>query len=627
LPITLQLSPYAAFLPAQVVEIDPSEIDSFLEYDHNDSISSSTSTQPGKHRLSKQAIQQLYGLCRSQPVLGHTLNEFLYKLRGGIFFHKQHQQLCVSLVADAVLSGERLYYNAWRHLRRLEVNIKAIPAALSDLFAYLIVVVTEGVSIPKSAINVLQDLFTVIPTSSSSNSSNKEGTFLNLQDWRTEAIGSLKNLMGKAIKNQSSSGAVSSTSNTKPLNEKNIHKLSKIYEALLSSCSGGSSEPDTEAENSNKRGGQQSCRTALKLFCGVQDEYMRLKMTTQKLPPAFNELKKQVKKSKPKQLALGDDIKSSFSKAIEDESYITAENKTISKNHLFTVSQSFWDSYFEFTRVTRVHCLEYVVTTACRFIREGEIQRAAWLLGPFPQLKPLVILLCWSAHAESSSMSKAEILQRRRILLEILWRSYIEEEGNLGDLWVDYCVEVLYYSVRISLWIASYKTSGNDYESSNRTRSEDVDLVDNNSLSLKKFRSEDEYFYSSAATILEDILGGHSILYVMRSHLPKVESKVLLSTLERKLPPLRLRTAASQHSYDLDLTRCYYAVRCAMNLVETLSTHCAKEVELTDGISNISGSSSSTTASSNNQDSRSRGRNSTYQKSTPHNQETMIQFV
>ena len=53
-------------------------------------------------------------------------------------------------------------------------------------------------------------------------------------------------------------------------------------------------------------------------------------------------------------------------------------------------------------------------------------------------------------------MSKAEILQRRQVLLEVLWRSYVEEKDNLGDLWVDYCVEVLYYSVRISLWIARY---------------------------------------------------------------------------------------------------------------------------------------------------------------------------
>ena len=68
----------------------------------------------------------------------------------------------MSLVADALLNGS--YYNAWRHLRRLEVqNMNAIPAALSELFSYLIVVVTEGVSVSKAAMSTLQNLITVAP--------------------------------------------------------------------------------------------------------------------------------------------------------------------------------------------------------------------------------------------------------------------------------------------------------------------------------------------------------------------------------------------------------------------------------------------------------------------------------
>ena len=65
-------------------------------------------------------------------------------------------------------------------------------------------------------------------------------------------------------------------------------------------------------------------------------------------------------------------------------------------------------------------------------------------------------------------------------------------------------------------------------------------------------------------------LEGHSILSVLRPHLASVSSDVLLRWLELRLPPLRLRTAASQHSYDMDLTRCYYSLRCAVHVVETL---------------------------------------------------------
>lgn len=68
-----------------------------------------------------------------------------------------------------------------------------------------------------------------------------------------------------------------------------------------------------------------------------------------------------------------------------------------------------------------------------------------------------------------------------------------------------------------------------------------------------------------AADVL-DAITSHSILYVMRPNLPKVDSHTLLSSLH-SLPQLRQEAAALEHSYDLDLAHCYYTVRCAMYLI------------------------------------------------------------
>ena len=67
-----------------------------------------------------------------------------------------------------------------------------------------------------------------------------------------------------------------------------------------------------------------------------------------------------------------------------------------------------------------------------------------------------------------------------------------------------------------------------------------------------------------------------SLLYVMRPHLAQVDSASVLAVLEN-LPPLRLQVAKSQHSYDTDLIRCFYAVRCAIHLVENLLFAMKKE--------------------------------------------------
>ena len=162
-----------------------------------------------------------------------------------------------------------------------------------------------------------------------------------------------------------------------------LHRA-KIYEAFLTHASGNS-------------------HSALRLFSTLEDKLLRLKSSQSSLPPAFEVLQ-----------------------LLEPASYRFKEPPI-----------TFWDAYFEFTRVARAHCLEYVMETSSGFIRKRDFCTAAWLLAPFPQLKPLVILLCWEEFRRD-----VKSLQH---LLDTLWKSYAEEtfrdSSKVGDLLVDYWVE------------------------------------------------------------------------------------------------------------------------------------------------------------------------------------------
>eukprot|EP00392_Amoebophrya_sp_AT5.2_P004950 g4959.t1 len=293
--------------------------------------------------------------------------------------------------------------------------------------------------------------------------------------------------------------------------------------------------------------------------------------------------------------------------------------------------QSWWDEYFEFTRVAQVHCLQYVVSTACRLVTvERKVELSALILEPFPQLKPLVILLTWYDLT----------LERRKEILDVLWQSYVRETREnvrkVGDLWIDFWVEVLDYSVRLSLWVANLMTPG-DINEFYRVATDVLDRILNlrgragalsrqvgtagvteagGRMTMDRFLNDDvdatatrandsatPKVASSAASALAGGAPGAaasasssssvvcvspsaaapaaallprnaamscSFLFVMRTHLPNVDSDVMLRMLNEKLPTLRLRSAASQHSYDVDLTRCYYALRCVLTTVEAL---------------------------------------------------------
>ena len=232
---------------------------------------------------------------------------------------------------------------------------------------------------------------------------------------------------------------------------------------------------------------------------------------------------------------------------------------------------TFWDAYFEFTRVAGAHCLEYVMETSSGFIRKRDFCTAAWLLAPFPQLKPLVVLLCWEEFRQD-----VESLQN---LLDTLWKSYAEEtfrdSSKVGDLLVDHWVEVLNYRLFAAGWISKVVVEQAQQPRKMVTaplrlkRKERTDGpqdspsrdVESGEATLEEMGSVQEV----AADVLDQITS-HSILYVMRPNLPMVDSHTLLSSLH-SLPQLRQEAAALEHSYDLDLAHCYYTVRCAMYLI------------------------------------------------------------
>lgn len=301
-----------------------------------------------------------------------------------------------------------------------------------------------------------------------------------------------------------------------------LHRA-KIYEAFLTHASSNS-------------------HSALRLFSTLEDKLLRLKSSQSSLPPAFEVLQ-----------------------LLEPASYRFKEPPI-----------TFWDAYFEFTRVARAHCLEYVMETSSGFIRKRDFCTAAWLLAPFPQLKPLVILLCWEEFRRD-----VKSLQH---LLDTLWKSYAEEtfrdSSKVGDLLVDYWVEVLNYRLFAAGWISKVvveqaqqaprrqamaprreRKELRSLDSPRRTEGESEEATGTEMAGVGGVQMVQEV----AADVL-DAITSHSILYVMRPNLPMVDSHTLLSSLH-SLPQLRQEAAALEHSYDLDLAHCYYTVRCAMYLI------------------------------------------------------------
>lgn len=644
LQVTNQVSPYVNFLPSHTT-------DRKEQSEHFNS---------GSASLTKAAVQQLYDLCKGQPLIGRCISLALAPA-GCVLAAATGQrihQMNLGLTADALL--QTLKGDAWRYLKFLDLPDTSIPQPVLELFSILLVVVISDIRPTPALYSRLQTLVSQatstlsVGSASSFTGFGSDGDGEGPQDDVTWAWGSCSLRRGlpssaHAAANQvlaeifSQAVLADGGFGVKPWEQLRFPLaagpggLAKVsgglgaggaaarntsarnFSRFLNQIAGhqrtGRDEDDAGdkrpyagegargAEGVGRQGGavegadeaevapeetaavfqyrtkiyeaflthdQAGGHFALRLFSVLEDGYLRLKSAQSAMPPAFELLQ--------------------------------PHNPDL---YLFKGPPiTFWDAYFEFTRVAGEHCLEYVVKRAVRFINARDFCASAWLLAPFPQLKPLVILLCWPEFSGD--------VESRQNLLDTLWSSYSTETKQdptkTGDLLVDHWVEVLNYNLSVSWWIsrlvvdergqadghdrAAADTQGGGSQrppppSSGARGDQARGGRSGGAVSAKAEavgrgggasagrpaggEASDEQGravrLAHAATEVLDQITSHSILYVMRPNLPKVQSSTLLAALQ-SLPPLRQAAAALEHSFDLDLTRCYYTVRCAMFIVE-----------------------------------------------------------
>lgn len=517
LQVTTQVSPYVNFLPAHT-----SDRQEQLEH-----------FSGGGAGLSKTAVQQLYDLCKSQPLLGRCISLALTPAgcAAALKTARQIQQMCLGLTADALLQSVK-NGDAWRYLKFLEVSdTVGVPPPLIELFSILLIVVVSNVR-PTPALHTRLQALVSMSTSTvnmGSGSRVEQGSATTGEGESTSPRSLLANAHAAAsqtlsevfaqamppegsvgvkpwehLRQMAGSGGAAAGNYAGPgaggnlatrssamhfsrfLNrirsdkddstqpgargalealDEGLRNRGEVSSPNLRSAQpapgsgqwkGGAAAEELAVRLGKHRGDatdtweaegpveaariaflyrtkiyeaflthdSSGTHTALRLFSLLEDEFLRLKSVQSPLPPAFELLQ-------PADAA----------------------------SYLFEVPPiTFWDAYFEFTRVANAHCLEYVVQTAVNFIRAHDFGASAWLLAPFPQLKPLVILLCWPEFSGD--------VESRQSLLDTVWKSYTEETKcdptTTGDLLVDYMVEVLNYRLSVSWWISKLVASQDD---------------------------------------------------------------------------------------------------------------------------------------------------------------------
>uniref|UniRef100_A0A0G4F5H1 Uncharacterized protein n=1 Tax=Chromera velia CCMP2878 TaxID=1169474 RepID=A0A0G4F5H1_9ALVE len=277
-------------------------------------------------------------------------------------------------------------------------------------------------------------------------------------------------------------------------------------------------------------------------------------------------------------------------------------------------SVRFWDDFFEFTRVAAVHSLEWLVTTALQLIHKRHFSQCRLMLSPFPQLWPLTLLLSWPLfHGDVSA---------RQHLLDVFWTAYREETGagvgraverrgdkernrdgeaaqlgvsRRGDRAIDQYVEVLDYHLSVSWWIAKTthqhaqagrptglpspvppqrrqqetKKTGGDVAAERETDGrKDNGGNTKGPPQLHAQQPLQALSLSATGSAVYELITRHSILFVLRPQLPLSPADAVLKALA-ELPQLSQTPFRLEHSLDSDIARSYYALRSALQLVET----------------------------------------------------------
>lgn len=201
----------------------------------------------------------------------------------------------------------------------------------------------------------------------------------------------------------------------------------------------------------------------------------------------------------------------------------------------------FWDSYLDFARVAKVHALKYPLETAVNLVRRREFALTVALLKNFNQLKPLTIFVCWNDFGVD--------IESRSRLLDSVWRSYLEDGQTRCPQSVENAVWSLAYRFQASILSAKYHKNP-----PNAIQDVWLPIIGDSESVIDIMRK----------------LPSHSLLYVLRAVLASLGSCVLVPSLSALPPASRVGypTAESEEaSFDLDVTRTYFAFRQVISLV------------------------------------------------------------
>ena len=204
----------------------------------------------------------------------------------------------------------------------------------------------------------------------------------------------------------------------------------------------------------------------------------------------------------------------------------------------------FWDAYFDFVRVAKVHCLQYPLETAVALIRRRDFALVESLLTNFNQLKPIAILLCWDDFGVD--------IESRLNLLTSVWRGYLNaSNGKRCPPRLENAVWAIAHRFQASRLIAEY------YNADIRNASIEYDV-------WVPIPGQSE----SVIDIMRK-LPDHSILWVLRAALSSLDSTVLVPALANLPEGSRdgSTEASVEASFDLDVTRSYLVLRGVVRLV------------------------------------------------------------
>ena len=225
--------------------------------------------------------------------------------------------------------------------------------------------------------------------------------------------------------------------------------------------------------------------------------------------------------------------------------------------------QEFWAQYFDFVTISKNHFIEYIITQFFDLIDQHRFEDCRVLLYPFPQMKPLLLLMCFEKFGND--------IKSKQAILDMLWN---EEQDELDERpkavknqVLNDAVHTISYQVKLARWAGSLllKQHADEIE-----RGESDVLVIGNER-VKVPENEPDFAVSN---LVSNMLQHHGILFILHQYLHNIE----LEDLERiiKQTPISAdeTTAHTQTALlatDLTLLYCYLVLKEVVGQVQLAS--------------------------------------------------------